>query len=340
VPTALKLAELKPRAVAFCLSEYPGQIVAGAIGAKCGDFGHELLGAGAVVGVSIALTLGHFILGVVAAPTWELGEESPQWLLCLLAETGGPANRRMKGVDAPSWTILVFVYSLWRGWGWKRHPCPTPALTGSGNIVAERCLPKTANTTEQAGSLTRRLQATRQRVDPLVLRRGGSESPDPDPEEVGAHLPVGRDQLGNYCRAKFLGINRDTDGNAPRQLTGPGLSRPGCGSEGSELVGKGDVEAPAATKRRLFADAVVGREQDRRPGSNLGISMSGEQFRAVSPREDIATRHQAMVMIKPKSQTAELASALRVVGLKLFAPGLGVDEDPAPVFPGLCKGRA
>jgi len=68
--------------------------------------------------------------------------------------------------------------------------------------------------------------------------------------------------------------------------------------------------------------------------------MRGEQFRAVSPRKDIATRHQAMVMIKPKSQAAELASALRVVGLKLFAPGLGVDEDTPPVFPGLCKGRA
>ena len=64
-------------------------------------------------------------------------------------------------------------------------------------------------------------------------------------------------------------------------------------------MGQGDVEAAAATKRRLFANAVVGREQDRRPGSNLGISMGSEQFRAVSLRKDIATRHQAMVMIEP-----------------------------------------
>lgn len=340
MPTALKLAELKPRAVVFCLSEYPGQIIAGTIGAKCGDFGHELLGTGAVVGVSITLTLGHLTLGVVPAFTWKLSKESPQWLLCFLAETGGPADRRMKDVDAPSWTVLVFVYSLWRRWGWKRHPCPPPALTGSGNLVAKRCLPQTTNTTKQTGSLARRLQATCQRVDPLVLRRGGSESPDPDPIEVGAHLPVGSDQLGNHCRAEFLGINRDTDGNAPRRLTGSGLSRPGCGSEGSELVGQGDVEAAAATKRRLFADAVVGREQDRRPGSNLGISMGSKQFRAVSLRKDIATRHQAMVMIEPKSQAVELASALGVVGLKLFAPSLGVDEDTAALFSGLCKGRA
>lgn len=112
MPTALKLAELKSRAVSFCLGQDPGQIVTGATRAKCRDLGHELLGTGAVVGMSITLTLGYVAPGVMAAFARELSEESPQWLLCFPAESGGSADRRMKDVDAPARTILVLAYSL------------------------------------------------------------------------------------------------------------------------------------------------------------------------------------------------------------------------------------
>lgn len=71
---------------------------------------------------------------------------------------------------------------------------------------------------------------------------------------------------------------------------------------------------------------MVGREEDRRAAPDLDISVGSGNLTTGRDGQWAAAGRESEPLVEIKAKTAKIPGALGIVGLKLGAPSLGVDQ--------------